>query len=124
MHNRIPMPDVFLQHAQRVAAERLEILLDFHLDVRPRQRFGAPLHDDDIRALSVEHYLLIIGIPCYDKTEYLWLGVKCQFSPIVRGCDGSCRGVPVAARAGLSLVAASRRSEAQNIFLLPLAVSD
>ena len=32
------MFDVFLEHPQRVAAERLEIFLDLDLDVRPRER--------------------------------------------------------------------------------------
>jgi hypothetical protein len=33
MHHRFALLDVLFQHAKRVAAERLEILLDFHLDV-------------------------------------------------------------------------------------------
>ncbi len=38
MHDRFALRDVVFEHMQRVAAERLEVLLDFDLDVRPSQR--------------------------------------------------------------------------------------
>lgn len=38
MHDRFAALDVGFELHQGVAAERLEILLDFQLDVRPRQR--------------------------------------------------------------------------------------
>ena len=34
MHDRLAIRDILVEHAQRVAAERLEILLDFHFDVQ------------------------------------------------------------------------------------------
>ena len=37
MHHRFAMLDVFLELRQRVAAEGLKVLLDFDLDVGPRQ---------------------------------------------------------------------------------------
>ena len=38
MHDRFALSDIVFEHAQRIAAEQLEILLDFDLDVRPGQR--------------------------------------------------------------------------------------
>ena len=40
MNHRLALLYVFFQHPQRVAAERLEILLDLDLDVRSRQRMA------------------------------------------------------------------------------------
>ena len=38
MNDHFALGDVVFEHPQRVAAQRLEILLDLNVDVRPRQR--------------------------------------------------------------------------------------
>ena len=40
MDDRLALVDIVFEHLQRVAAEGLEILLDFYLDVWPRQRLA------------------------------------------------------------------------------------
>jgi hypothetical protein len=37
MHNRVTVLDVDIELVERVAAESLEIFLDFHLDIMPCQ---------------------------------------------------------------------------------------
>ena len=38
MHDDVAARQVFFEHSERIAAKRLEILLNLDLDVRPRER--------------------------------------------------------------------------------------